>query len=55
MNQDTYVEWLVKRKEPAYAWPVRIVMGILCIFSLLMALTQAWGILLLVAAGIGTF
>ncbi len=55
MNQDTYVEWLVKRKEPAYAWPVRIVMGILCIFSLLMALTQVWGILLLVAAGIGTF
>ena len=51
MNQDTYVEWLVKRKEPAYAWPVRIVMGILCIFSLLMALTQVWGILLLVAAG----
>lgn len=55
MNQDTYVEWLVKRKEPAYAWPVRIVMGILCLFSLLMALAQVWGILLLLAVGIGTF
>lgn len=55
MNQDTYVEWLVKRKEPAYAWPVRIVMGILCLFSLLMALAQVWGILLLLAAGAATF
>lgn len=55
MNQDTYVEWLVKRKEPVYAWPVRIIMTILCIFSLLMAITTVWGILLLAAAGIGTF
>lgn len=55
MNQDTYVEWLVKRKEPAYVWPVRIVMGILCLFSLFMALVKVWGILLLLAAGTGTF
>lgn len=55
MNQDTYVEWLVKRKEPAYAWPVRILMGILCLLALFMALIRVWGILLLAAAGIGAF
>lgn len=55
MNQDTYVEWLVKRKEPAYAWPVRILMGILCLFALLTALTQIWGILLLAAVAAATF
>lgn len=24
MNDDNYVEWLVKRKDPAYAVPVKI-------------------------------
>ena len=55
MNQDTYVEWLVKRKEPVYAWPVRIVMVVLCLFALLVALMKFWGILLLAAVGAGTF
>lgn len=55
MNQDTYVEWLVKRKEPAYAWPVRIAMGVLCLLALFIALMQVWGILLLTAVGAGTF
>ncbi len=55
MNQDTYVEWLVKRKDPAYAWPARILLGILCALSLLTALTTTWGILVLAAAGVGTF
>ena len=26
MNDDNYVEWLVKRKDPAYAVPVKILM-----------------------------
>ena len=46
MNQDMYVEWLVKRKEPAYAWPARIGLAILCLISLFFALMVVWGILL---------
>lgn len=55
MNQDTYVEWLVKRKDPVYAWPARIGLGILCAFALLTALTTTWGILILAVVGAGTF
>ncbi len=55
MNQDMYVEWLVKRKEPAYAWPARIGLAILCLISLFFALMVVWGILLLAAVGAGSF
>ena len=54
MNQD-YVEWLVKRKDPAYAWPVRILMGILCAAALVMALVVVWGPIRLLIAGAATF
>ena len=54
MNQD-YVEWLVKRKDPAYTWPVRILMGILCAVALVMALVVVWGPILLLIAGAATF
>ena len=39
MNDDNYVEWLVKRKDPAYAVPVKILMIVVCIFSVLSAQT----------------
>lgn len=55
MNQDMYVEWLVKRKEPAYAWPARIGLAILCLISLFFALMVVWGILLFFAACVGTY
>ena len=55
MNQDMYVEWLVKRKDPAYAWPARIGLGVLCLISLLLAFMTVWGILLLAVVGVGTF
>ena len=54
MNQD-YVEWLVKRKDPAYAWPVRILMGLLCVFALFLAMALIWGALVLLAVGAATF
>ena len=54
MNQD-YVEWLVKRRDPVYAWPVRIVMGVLCLIALILAMTLAWGPLVLLAVGAATF
>ncbi len=55
MNQDMYVEWLVKRKEPAYAWPARIGLAVLCLISLFFALMVVWGILLFFAACVGRF
>ncbi len=54
MNQD-YVEWLVKRREPAYAWPVRIVMGVLCLIALLLAMAVVWGALVLLAMIAATY
>ena len=33
MNDDNYVEWLVKRKDPAYAVPVKILMIVVWIFT----------------------
>ena len=24
--EENYIEWLVKRKDPVYAWPVKILM-----------------------------
>ena len=55
MDQDTYVEWLVKRKDPAYAWPARIALGFLCVVSLLLAFAKVWGILLLGAVGAASY
>lgn len=55
MNEDNYVEWLVKRKTPVYAIPARIGMGILCGLSLFLALQTFWGILVLLAVSAGTY
>ena len=45
MNDDNYVEWLVKRKSPAYAVPVKILMIAVCIFSVLSALQTVFGVI----------
>lgn len=34
MNE-AYAEWLVKQKEPGYAWPLRILMGFVCVVAFL--------------------
>ncbi|MDO4324646.1 MAG: DUF6106 family protein [bacterium] len=55
MNE-SYAEWLVKQKEPAYAWPVRIGMGFLCAVAFLAAvLTGIIGMIALVAVGAATY
>lgn len=46
MNEDSYAEWLVKRKDPIYAVPVKAVMVILCLITLLIALGTIIGSLL---------
>lgn len=49
MNDDAYAEWLVKRKDPIYAVPVKILMAVLCLVSLLIAMQTAFGAILLIA------
>ena len=55
MMEDSYVEWLVKRKDPAYAIPLKALMVLVCIFSVFMALQTVLGVILMTAAFIGTY
>ena len=55
MNDDAYAEWLVKRKDPIYAIPVKILMAVLCLVSLLIAMQTAFGAILLIAVGIAAY
>ena len=55
MNDDNYVEWLVKRKSPAYAVPVKILMIAVCIFSVLSALQTVFGVIVMTIAGAATY
>ena len=55
MNDDNYVEWLVKRKDPAYAVPVKILMIVVCIFSVLSALQTVFGVIVMTIAGVATY
>ncbi len=55
MMEDNYVEWLVKRKDPAYALPLKALMIVICIFSVLMALQTVLGVILMTAVFIGTY
>ena len=48
--EENYVEWLVKRKDPVYAWPVKVLMIVLCAVSAFAALQIMFGVLILVAA-----
>ena len=52
--EENYVEWLVKRKDPVYAWPVKVLMIVLCALSAFAALQVMFGVLILVAAGAAT-
>lgn len=36
--EENYIEWLVKRRDPVYAIPVKIIMVLVCAFSVLLAL-----------------
>lgn len=53
--EENYVEWLVKRKDPVYAWPVKVLMIVLCALSAFAALQIMFGVLILVAAGAATY
>lgn len=56
MSEDNYVEWLVKRKDPVYAVPLKILMMILCLLSVIAAMQTALvGVLFMAAAGAATY
>ena len=55
MNDDNYVEWLVKRKDPAYASPLKILMIVLCVLAAFLAMQTIFGIIFLLAAAAGTY
>lgn len=55
MNEDAYAEWLVKRKAPPYAIPLKVLMVILCIISVFLALNALIGIIVLVLAGAASY
>lgn len=50
MDNEAYAEWLVKRKSPAFAVPLKAVMVALCAAGLFLALTTMLGIIALVLA-----
>ena len=53
--EENYIEWLVKRKDPVYAWPLKILMILVCAVSVLAALQIMFGILILAAAAVATY
>lgn len=49
---DNYVEHMVKRKDPGYFLLLKLACVILDIFALIIALSNAYGLILLILAGI---
>ncbi len=52
---DSYAEWLVKRKAPAYTIIIKAVLIALCAVSAFLALMTVFGILILTAVGAATY
>lgn len=55
MSDDNYVEWLIKRKDPVYAIPVKILMIILCFISVFSVLQTFLSVFIMLAAGALTY
>lgn len=52
---DSYTEWLVKRKAPASSLIIKAALIVLCVISAFLALTTVYGIVILAAAGAATY
>ena len=48
---DSYAEWLVKRKEPAYNYLIKAFLIFLCVIGLIAALLLPLGIIILTILG----
>ena len=53
--EENYVEWLVKRRDPVYAIPLKALMIAVCVISVFLALQTMFGIIIMAAAFIGTY
>lgn len=52
---DTYAEWLVRRKAPGYTYVVKALMIVLCVVGVLASMMFTFGILVLAAAAAATY
>ena len=52
---DSYAEWLVKRKNPAYNIVLKAALVLLCAISLVLALVTPFGIIILTVVGIASY
>ena len=52
---DSYAEWLVKRKAPAYNYLIKGVLVFLCVIAALLAITVPFGIIILAIVGAITY
>ncbi len=52
---DAYVEWLVKRKTPAWTFLVKALLILVCVISFPLSMTIPFGFLLPVAALVATY
>lgn len=50
--QNSYVEEIIKRKDPAYAIPAKIGTAVLCMLGIILAMTTLAGIVVLAAAAV---
>lgn len=53
--QNTYIEHIVARKDPAYAPIAKVGLLVLVMLSLLLAITSLYGILVLIVVGLGAY
>ena len=53
--EENYVEWLVKRRDPVYAIPLKELMSAVCVISVFLARQTMFGIIIMAAAFIGTY
>ena len=52
---DSYTEWLVKRKAPAIIMIIKAALAALCAVSVFLALTTMFGIIIMTVAGAATY
>jgi hypothetical protein len=55
MNEDNYVEWLVKQKAPAYGILLKVVMAVLSVGSIVFAMGSIIGMILMFALWAATY
>lgn len=53
--EENYVEWLVKRKDPVYALPAKVLIVIVVVLSVFSALRTVLGVVFMTLAAIAAY